>query len=245
MILLIDIGNSRIKWAEWGADGLAQAHAAAYRPENLPEQFADLFRSCRDLRQVLVASVADQSLNEALVDWFRQQHNIAVVFAESQARQSGLINAYQQPRRLGVDRWLMMLALYRRMVGAFCVIGCGSAITLDLVAADGRHQGGLIMPGLEMMRQALITRTAAITQAPGQAAVDLADNTEDAVYSGCLQLAAQGLSGLVAGYRERFGDHLPCVVSGGDGERIAERMKVACDYEVDLVLKGLGTLLED
>jgi type III pantothenate kinase len=244
LILLIDIGNTRIKWAEWGAGGLVHIRAAAYRMDKLSEQFDDLFGGCRDLSRVLIASVADQPFNEALARWFRQQYSIEVAFAESQARHSGLISAYQQPQRLGVDRWLMMLALYRRMAGAFCVISCGSAITLDLVAADGRHQGGLIMPGLGMMQQALATRTAAITEVPGQL-VDLADNTEDAVYSGCLQLAAQGLSGLVVDYRERFADTLPCVISGGDGERIAERMKVACDYEADLVLKGLGTLLED
>jgi type III pantothenate kinase len=95
------------------------------------------------------------------------------------------------------------------------------------------------MPGLGMMQKSLFENAAGINVQTGNFA-PLADNTADAVYSGCLQLVAEGLSQLVHRHGEALNDELQCVISGGDGEMVARHMKCECVYRADLVLRGLG-----
>ena len=161
-------------------------------------------------------------------------------FARSQAWAAGVRNAYAEPERLGVDRWLAMLAGFAEVGGAVCVLDCGSAITADLVDADGDHRGGYIVPGLAMMRASLLAETdrvrfgAAVTGtggAPGH-------NTAEAVGGGTLLAAA----GFLAAARARFARDCPgatVLLTGGDAQTIAACVDFPLQLRPQLVLDGL------
>lgn len=243
MTLLVDIGNSRIKWAQWRA-GLGPVSARSYETADFATQLDQWFADLPEVERVLLANVAGARLNTALSDWFKANRGVEIECAISEPRRGSLINGYASSGQLGVDRWLMMLAVWAQDESPYCVIGCGTAITVDLVDAQGRHQGGLIMPGLRTMQAGLIERAAGIPAGSGRL-VELADNTGDAVYSGCLQLAGAGLAELLVRYRARFGRNLRCILSGGDGELLRDNMNSDCEYRDNLVLKGLGVVAGD
>src|SRR5690606_28503209 len=109
----------------------------------------------------------------------------AAEFVRSPAQALGIRNAYAEPERLGVDRFLGMAALHAAAPRAQILVSCGTALTLDALTAEGQHLGGLIAPSPALMRRSLGTATARVGEHAG-AQVEIADNTADAAWSGCL-----------------------------------------------------------
>ena len=101
---------------------------------------------------------------KALLAWVESKWGVPFKTIKAEAQQGALINGYMEPERLGVDRWLAMLAVIEEEQPEvpICVIDCGSAITIDAVNAKGEHVGGLIVPGISMMRNALVKGTSGI-----------------------------------------------------------------------------------
>jgi len=241
-MLLIDIGNSRIKWAAWQNNQMVGYSSMAYSEDNLQEglikNLSGISRTGFDQQRVCVCSVASESINQLVFRWFETHWQISAEFIETQNRQCGVVNAYHKTSDLGVDRWLGMLAAYQRHKKAVCIIDCGTAVTFDVVNETGQHLGGLIMPGLQMMQQALLIGTQRIDSIQGQVS-SLADNTQDAVIGGCTHLLVSGLDGLYRKYSKQFDGELMCVMTGGDGEKLSNAMESNCHYEEDLILYGL------
>lgn len=236
-MLLIDVGNSRIKWA------LAErvcSHLSIsvdeYSPDNITKCLQCHFGGTR-LRNVWVSCVAGANIEFEIARWFEQNWGITVNFARTSSYYAGVTNAYDQATSLGVDRWLAMLAAFDRYQRSICVIDCGTAITMDLVDLSGQHQGGLIMPGLRLMLRSLQMETAAIEGAQVKEAL-LASDTATAVGSGCLQLLRKGISSIYEDFCRQLGEDPVCVVTGGDGQLLATELKVY-EYRKDLVLCGL------
>jgi type III pantothenate kinase len=186
-----------------------------------------------------VASVADAERERTLADAVTGRWGLQPWFARSTGSACGLTNSYTEPERLGVDRWLAMIAARRRAAGPVCVVDAGSALTIDFVAADGRHRGGYIVPGVAMMERALLGETARVRfgdaprdqLAPGT-------STEAAVYNG-LQLAQVGT---VATALERFGESDALVFCGGNGQLLQALLGLGGEFVPELVLDGLETL---
>jgi len=156
-----------------------------------------------------------------------------------------VVNAYSHPDRLGVDRWLTLIAVHRQIDAPACIVDCGTAVTLDGLDATGRHLGGLILPGLEMMRDALLRNT----QIDAPASVDwagvLARDTAGAVAAGGL-FACAGLVELVARRIAQDCGRVPQIVlTGGDGAKLQAVLETGARYEPDLVLQGLAQLAGD
>ena len=241
-MLLIDVGNSRIKWSVWQNNQMTDNLKFFYGEENLQDlllkNLANVSR-----QKVFVCSVANPKIGQIITKWFDSYWGIPAEFVETQRQQLGVVNAYHNEKALGVDRWLGMLAAYQRYKKAVCVIDCGTAVTLDLVNETGQHLGGLIMPGLHMMRQSLLMGAQRIDSLQGEVTV-LANNTEDAVIGGCKHLLVSGLHGLYKKYCKQLGSELLCVVTGGDGESIAKAMDINCHYEEDLILYGLQLVVQ-
>lgn len=235
MMLMIDIGNSRIKYAVWQDNAWRNYCSREYSHEALLQQFDQFFGDIA-VRAVYVACVVDD-VKASLADWFQKNWRIQPIFASATSEACGVTNAYEKVSALGVDRWLAMLAAYEKFRLPVCVIDCGTAVTLDVVDADGMHRGGLIMPGLKMMRESLIKNTSKIGVSKGDL-VDLANNTADAVESGSVRLLVSGLDKLVRQQQEKFADML-CVITGGDGGFVAGRMEIKAIYIETLVLDGL------
>jgi type III pantothenate kinase len=161
--LLIDAGNTRLKWASAAGARLGRIQSAAWSQRNLRALAARVMSTGRHVDAVLVCSVAGRRLERALRGAARAVNAPTPRFVASTRTAGGVRNAYTKPRHLGVDRWLALIGarqLYPRQ--SVCVVSFGTATTIDLLDATGRHRGGAIVPGPQLMVQALLRDTALI-----------------------------------------------------------------------------------
>ncbi len=237
MLLDFDCGNTRIKWRLSEEGGRVRAQGAWDGPlgnASLPPELV----AVRSLERVRVASVAAPELGVELVTLCRSTWSVAPEFARTHAVQCGVVNGYQDPSRMGVDRWLAVLAAASRSPRrAVAVLDCGTTITLDLVRASGHHVGGYIVPGLRLFREGL-------NQHAHRLLVDrfaLGDhragtNTAAAISNGVTCM----LRGLVDGVDAQLGESPEWYVAGGDGRDVMEALRLPGRYCPDLVLDGLA-----
>ncbi|HID72512.1 TPA: type III pantothenate kinase, partial [Candidatus Micrarchaeota archaeon] len=160
MILEIDVGNTRAKWRVVDALGQAgdRGHWAHSKTALPAAAELDDMLGCSRCRRARVGSVAGAALNQRLQDWAATR-KLDIQFAQTSVACAGVSNSYDQPARMGVDRWLAMLAAFNHYRGNLCVIDCGTALTFDVVSAAGKHIGGLIMPGVRLQQNALREHT--------------------------------------------------------------------------------------
>lgn len=241
MILELDIGNSRLKWRLLDAGG--RRIDGGFGP-HLPEPGTDYPWRGRDHGapvRARIASVADADFNAALVRELKAEGTERIEFVRAMAACGRLRSGYREPERMGVDRWLAMVAASERCSGAFAVVDAGSAITLDLVAAGGDHLGGWIVPGLRMMRAALLAGTAGIRLPKTDTTAPMAPgrDTAEAVGFGTVLLAQDFVARRVESFRQAHPDAL-LFVTGGDGERIAAATPDPKLHVPELVLDGLA-----
>ncbi len=242
MILLVDLGNSRMKWACWIAGVLQAPEALTYDSDE--DFFHRAWAGLGVPDAVYVANVAGGEMAVRLQDWVREQWQCAVKFVKSSRQCAGVTNGYERPEQLGVDRWAAIVAAYQRYPQGVVVVDCGTAVTLDVVEPGGRHLGGLIVPGLGMMRSAL-QAAAGIGNVVdcGVGPADLGTDTSMAVESG-IRCAIQGLLDSACGtWQSKAGDGMSCVLTGGDAERcLPDNTDKAWQIHDDLVLMGVAIL---
>ena len=179
---LFDLGNSRLKCAPLdGADGVGEVTAIAHDGTRFADDLATMLP--RRATAAYVASVAPPALRVALLDALAQRCG-RISLACTQRRFGSVEIAYARTARLGVDRFLALLAARARGTEAALVVGIGTALTIDWLDADGRHRGGRIAPSPSLMRAALHARAAQLSE-HGGAYVEFADDTDDALASGC------------------------------------------------------------
>lgn len=239
MMLLIDIGNTRVKWrygstAEVLERGDHPRAAIAGLPGVIPATVTPA--------EIWVASVAGESVAAELARGCQQRWGLTPWFAGASAQALGLRNSYSEPGRMGVDRWLAMLAAWQPRQQQVAVIDAGSALTIDFVAASGQHIGGYILPGLDSMERALLSDTDRVRF--GTAARDCLEpgcSTEAAVYNGLLLSQA----GAVRLALEQVSGDCELVFSGGNGRLLYDCLGLGGSVEVDLVLDGLALLGAD
>jgi len=251
MTLLLDAGNTRLKWSRLVDGRLGVVEATPHRDVPAADWQRVLAGAGRPARLV-VANVAGESFGHALTYWARATWNVAPEFVATRARAAGLTIAYAMPTALGVDRWLAMIAAWRTARRACVVIVAGTALTVDAVDAQGRHRGGYIVPGVRMMREALHERTGGIARASALAppAVDGAFgvNTGGAVEQGArVALAALAERSVAELARVLIpGDAPPHVfLAGGDGELVAPLLRIEHSRAPDLVLQGLAAIAQE
>ena len=243
--LLIDIGNSRIKWAlatdgELIGPGQALAHT----------DYQALFTAWVALepapQAVRCVSVAADSRLKAIDAWVAEHWGIALdrVRTPAAASQAGLTLAYPQPEQLGADRWLAMRGAQHRGQLPAIIIDAGSAITVDQVDGQGQHYGGLILAGLAAQHAGLQTMTprlpSLISGAMNEPPPLLATNTADALASGAINGTAAALDQLVT---RLAGESVPIpkiLMTGGDAPTLAAAMHTPTKHYPDLVLEGLA-----
>jgi len=189
--------------------------------------------------RAFVANVAGPAIGERVRDYL-QRAGIAVRELRSEARFLGVSNGYKEPARLGIDRWLALIAAAR--IGAeeaVCTVDCGSAITLDGLCPDGRHLGGMILPGFRMVAGAFEreTRIGSVVMTGGFEI--FAKDTAVAVRSGL----GLGCVALVEKFRENLGRACQCparvVLTGSDAPYLLPYLESPVENDPDLVMKGL------
>ncbi|MDH7453992.1 type III pantothenate kinase [Luteimonas composti] len=232
---LFDLGNSRLKAAPLGEDGLpGDVLAFAHDGMALAAGWDSVLPPRIDAAHV--ASVAAPALRVALLDALAARAG-RISLASTQPAWAGLRIAYAEPAKLGVDRFLTLLAA-RRRGGASLLVGVGTALTIDLVDAGGRHHGGRIAPSPTMMREALHARAAQLPAVGGGYRVFAAD-TGDALASGCLgaALALVGQSREAA--VDACGGPVALLLHGGGAEALLPHLADAV-HAPALVLEGLA-----
>ena len=240
MNLLIDMGNTRLKWAVARAGQITAGSPLVNNRINRDE-LVGLWENIYRPKQLVVSCVSANQLLElvqsvALDLW----PDVDIILVKSQAQAFGVINAYRQPEKLGVDRWLTLIAVWQQYQRPACIVDCGTAITIDLIDADGRHQGGLISPCLTLMKKSLGQGTEALPFSRTKHVFALANYTEAAIYSGTLTAAI----GLIEHVLAKQPENTQLILTGGDADLIAGQLDIVSIVDPDLVLRGLLCVLE-
>jgi type III pantothenate kinase len=255
MKLLIDVGNSRIKWAAHdgralGPDGSAvhtgDLRSVLYEFESgLPEH----------IDRVLVANVAGPLFADELVRFIEQKYSVTPEFVASAPELGGIRSAYREPSRLGVDRWVAMIAAFRiaAAVGPpspCCVIDAGTAATLDAIDGDGVHLGGLIFAGPRLVASVLRGGTKGIGMTspaprPPRGFDLLGADTDSAVGNAAWLALAAGIDRAIESLAQGLAASPRVFLTGGDGPALAPWLKTTVEYRASLVLEGLAMISEN
>jgi type III pantothenate kinase len=245
--LLIDAGNSRLKWASSAAAGrLLQTgtlELAAGQPAAVLQAIAV---DWLNLEAVHVANVRGPGFQTLLQDWITQQHNLPTIFHRTPARGWSVLNGYTKPEQLGIDRWAALVAARRLCASSLCVIDCGTAVTIDVLNAQGRHLGGMISPGLKIMQEALRQGTAGlkVDVTAGIEASRLAQDTARGIIAG----TTNAVLGLIERHHRLMQTTVPDMqtfLTGGAAESMAPLLGDALRHEPHLVLQGLSIMAMD
>lgn len=248
MILELDLGNTHGKWRLLGTDDVLLDRGTgtidAWVDGELPSAWM------HGVRRVRAASVLDPSVNYALADRLAQALSIRMEFAVSTAHCAGVRNVYSEPAKLGVDRWLAMIAAYRAFQSAVLVVDAGSALTVDVVDEAGRHCGGYIIPGTHLMERALLEGTDRVRFEFGIATdFDLGANTGACVRNGIVAAQCGAVLVALSVAKKQLAVDLPLVLSGGWALPAADCLALLgiADINVvpDLVFDGLRWALPD
>ena len=239
MRLLVDMGNTRLKWAIVENQSVIAGEPLLNEQMN-QQSLQELWQHITPQCVVIACVTANQRLElieaVALSLWAA----IKIVHVTAQAQGFGVINAYPQAEKLGVDRWLALCAARQLYAKSVCVVDCGTAITVDLMTAEGQHTGGFISAGLMLMKQSLARGTDALPFAMNAYELEPANNTEAAIYSGTLLAAV----GLIEQVLAKQSTPLAVLLTGGDAALIAPHLSVECVVDPDLVLRGLAIVAE-
>jgi len=243
--LLVDIGNSSVKWAclyqgKFNDSGLAVHHGG------MPNDVFDSWQRLTKPTEVVVANVAGSEMALELTSWVQEQWAVDVSAPVAVSAGWGVRNAYANAEKLGVDRWASLIAARQDYIGhSCCVVDCGTALTIDALDNDGRHLGGLIAPGLSMMREALVDNTVGIVPSKNPENDDallFACNTGEAVERGTLNAIVATINNAVKNIEATEGGGVVCLLTGGDGKRLLPYLSGNFIFDETLVLKGLAII---
>jgi type III pantothenate kinase len=246
MILVIDVGNTRLKWAWLTSTGLSDQQAIVHRDAKPGIWTAALFESGQKPTRVLISNVAGPVMAKTLTKLAKKVFRVNAEFIMAAPEYHGLVNGYLEPKLLGVDRWLALIGAWTRARSALCVVDAGTAVKVDSVDAGGQHLGGLIVPGIYMMREVLMSKTGDILRAaehstPSLAGI-LANNTIGAISRGAV-FALAGMADRASEVIEQSTGAKPRLfITGGDAGMITGTMRSKGEIVPDLVLQGLAVI---
>jgi len=241
-MILLDCGNSQLK-AQWHQAGQVQAsYSCAYKRDWAQR----LSRWLQELpaKHCYLASVLDMNREAQLEQCLKQKFDRAVTRFVSMPQALGVTNAYREPERLGVDRWLALIAASELVRGDVFIIDAGSAMTLDLMRADGKHLGGAILPGINTSLDAFKRifehidfddPAIAETTEPGC-------STEEAIHINYTHSSIELLPGLVNRWTSYFENEATILLAGGDAVEVQSVLQKPARIVPDLVFLGMARL---
>jgi len=234
MRLLVDIGNSRIKWAL--TENSSVLSRSGVMEQDLPavqQLFTQLQRETA-ITSAVVVCVGKEELYQQLVSLIHQISGVSASRFYSTRKSAKVKNAYPDYESLGADRWAAMIAGYQLYFGPLLVCNCGTALTIDLVNANGRHQGGYILPGLSLARRSLHDGTARLPLVYGGDLKPATDSVS-AISNGTLMQMVAAIEQVAVEHGQPN-----CVLTGGDAAFVGSFLGIPFHHEPDLVLKGLA-----
>ena len=248
MILEMDAGNTRIKWRLREQDGKSWhkiAEDSVFAEQKVPSVFIELGKQLEKLPmnsidRMLVSTVRGEGFKTVFSSVMTEKWHLQPEYAAVSAAAGGVRNGYEDVSKLGIDRWLAVVAAYAQARAGCCVVDCGTTITVDLVTADGQHKGGYIVPGLHLMRDALAARSKALATAPSAwERAEPGTSTLAAVHNGILAMALGFLRDI---HRQdaAAGHKVEWFLTGGDAPWLAAHLTWDCRMMPDLVMDGLS-----
>ncbi|MBK7023219.1 MAG: type III pantothenate kinase [Sulfuritalea sp.] len=229
MLLCLDAGNTRLKFGLFDGGRWLLQDALDYAAfDELPARLP------ASPTRIVACNVAGQAVRQR-IEALAGKLGLPLTWLCSTAAACGVTNSYDTPEQLGADRWAALIGA-RALHGGACVVAvAGTATTIDALDASGRFRGGLILPGLALMRAALAGNTADLPHASGSFR-SLPTNTDDAIASGALHATL----GAIARMRATLGADVACLLSGGAAAELAPHLEPPQRPIDNLVLEGLA-----
>ncbi len=254
MRLFVDVGNSCCKWAFSSQQGLSAQQSMDYTADTLLMRLDTHWQNWAQVpTSVWVSNVAGNEIRTLLQQWMAQHWQCSVVFAHTETRACGVVNGYEQPQQLGVDRWLALLGAHQLNPEGRClVVDCGTAVTLDVLNQHGEHQGGWILPGLQMMRSGLQKNAHALQHLAVEGKDETvqtlarppgflpAKNTQDGIFFGTLYAVISLVTQVWNTVSMNGKWPLSIFLTGGAALEVYPHLPMLCRHEPELVLKGLA-----
>jgi type III pantothenate kinase len=236
-ILAVDVGNTRTKWGLWNRGWLRQDSV----PTADLAVLGEVWQGLPTVRELVACSVAGRQVGDWLHAWALAR-GLSVRWVISQREQCGVRNGYQEPSKLGADRWAALIAARHLTAGAALVVISGTASTIDALTPEGEFLGGLILPGLDMMAESLARGTAGLPRAPGEFTL-FPRSTADSIASGAIQAVSGAVERMQRALAER-GTEPQILLSGGAAEILHAHLGRPARVVSNLVLEGLRVIAE-
>jgi len=237
MILAIDAGNSRVKWGWHDGRGWSSLSTVSLIEFAAANHDINPFAATHENpQQIVISNVAGEGAHQLLINWTRI-FDAEPLWLKGEAERCGVTSRYERPDQLGPDRWAALVAARALHSGACLVVNAGTATTADVLSAEGEFLGGLILPGVDLMRFVLHEHTGRLPLQEGRF-VRTPRNTIDAIETGCRHAQA----GAVERMFRVAGTGAQCLVSGGAGKALSEQLGIPCRYVENLVLEGLARI---
>ncbi|MCG6941522.1 MAG: type III pantothenate kinase [Thiohalocapsa sp.] len=247
MQLLVDIGNTSIKWAlRHPDDAELNDYGAAMHGGALPLDLLAVWDELDGIDAVIAAGVGPREVKDAVGRVCDACWGCEPKWVETRSEACGVRIAYPEPARLGVDRFLALIAVHQWLAAEqgdpapALIVDAGTAITYDLLQADGQHLGGLILPGIRIMRDSLLAGTQIPRYEPAEADLAWAADTGEAIAAASIQAPAALIERLGRRLQQHGGTEPQLILSGGDAERLAAAIDLPATHIPDLVLRGLA-----
>ena len=234
--LLIDLGNSRVKWAM--KRGQEWVVGPAIPVAGLTDWGITLADEERPQR-VLISNSAGSAAEASIITWCESELGVTPKIIRSEPRGFGVHNTYKNPSELGADRWLAMIAARHDSSVPAVVVDCGTAVTVDALDGAGHFLGGVIIPSDQTMCRNLLAQVTHLhaDAIAGSNVFNL--STGSAVANGSLMAVIGGIDRTVETFFEHMGQDTRVVLTGGNAARIAPLLRCRCSEHPNLVLDGL------
>lgn len=241
MILLIDLGNTRLKWALWDR-GLTGCHAFLVDKADFAKTLVSSFKVLPEVERAIVVSVADKDRTTALKSWLLSKRNIETTEIRTQKEAFGVVNEYEKIETLGADRWVALVAARQHSRKATVVIDCGTAVTIDVLDGLGNFKGGVILPGRGLMQKSLNQTAAGIDVEAMSVERVWGTSTQEAVAVGCVFGLAGAIERVVRGHINQLGGEANVLLTGGDADTLKPYLPDSYECVPDLVFEGMAIM---
>jgi len=243
MKALFDLGNSRLKWALSENGVRDRGSIESTDPSNLSSYLDSALGAVEAPGQAWISSVARDDTTEELNTWLRRKWSLEARVVRADAEGYGIINSYAQPETLGSDRWAALVAIRHRYSQPASIIDCGTATTIDFLN-DNRFYGGVILPGLELLRSSLVSNTARLRLNGPETISSIATSTSAGIQSGTLLGLAGAIEHIVKRQHQETGIVPKVYLTGGGAGAIQPYLAMVSEVIDDLVLQGIEVIAE-
>ena len=244
MQLLVDVGNTKLKWATLVGKELSNTESIEHRSKrfaNKLPQWTDL----NNVSEVIISNVAGDRMAKYITRWCNNIWNIEPTYVVPEKNRYKVTVGYEDVLKFGIDRWLALLAAKRNTKLACFVVDCGTAVTIDVLSNRGHHLGGFILPGPELMQEILVKQTQiqkTVIETPPSSL--LGNDTASCIAGGAYYSIVATIDRVVKDLQQELGLGIKLIMTGGSAEKIALLTEDDWDVRPNLVLEGLQVIAQ-